>query len=176
MRKDSGFSLMELMTAIAILAILAAIAIPNYIGWLPNYRLRGAARDVFSNFQKAKSTAIKRNSNCAITFNQPVGGTTFDYVVFVDADKDLEYDAGEEVITQVLWANYQSVSFDTAQGGGDGLIFMANDVGLPSIAFRSNGLTTDNAGGPGSGTVFLQNTNNRTTSIVVSPAGSIKIQ
>jgi type IV fimbrial biogenesis protein FimT len=169
MKKD-GFTLIELLVTMVVLAIVTAITIPVFARWLPDYRLRAAARDLYSNFQLAKMTAVRNNSNCAITFNQAIGGTVYDYVVFVDSDNDLEYDAGEEVITQLLWTDYQDVSFDTAQGGGDGLTFTNNDDGLPSVAFRSNGIPT------GSGTAFLVNTKNMTRSITLSPGGNVTIQ
>lgn len=176
MRRNTGFTLMELMIVIAVIGILVGIAVPGIIGWLPNYRFRAAREDLFSNFQKAKLTAIKRNCNCTITFNQPIGGKTYDYVVFADADNDLEYDAGEDVITRVLWTDYKGVSFDTTEGGGDGLTFTNNDDGLPSLAFRSNGLTRNNGGGAGFGTVYLKNTKGRTAKLVVSSVGGIKIE
>ena len=79
-------------------------------------------------------------------------------------------------VTRVLFSErYEGVTFDTSQGGGDGLSFTNNDDGLPSIAFRSNGLTMDNAGGFGPGTVFLRNTKNKTASIEVSSVGNIRI-
>ena len=56
----AGFTVTELMVVIAILAILAASGIPMVTSWLPNHRLNVAARDLFSNFQLAKLTAIKR--------------------------------------------------------------------------------------------------------------------
>ena len=180
MKKSAGFTLVELMIFIAIVAILSAVAIPNIIGWLSNYRLRSAVNDLLSNMQLAKVTAIKTNSNCTVTFNQPVTidgiTSTYDYVVYEDSDNDLEYDAGEKILDRVKLSDYKDVSFNTAQGGGDGLTFANNDEARPSIAFRSNGLSRSNSGGFGAGTAFLKNTKGKTVSIVVSSAGNIRIQ
>jgi len=175
-KRESGFTLVEILVTFAIIAILSAIAVPGFSRWLPNYRLKSAARDVVSNFQLAKLTAIKKGINCTITFNQIIGGTAYDYVVYEDANNNLEYDAGEQVVNQiVLSEHYAGVIFDTTQGGGDGLDFTDNDNSLPSTAFRLNGLTRDNTGGSGAGTVFLTNTQNKTASIGVSAAGNVTI-
>jgi prepilin-type N-terminal cleavage/methylation domain-containing protein len=175
MKKD-GFTIVELLVTMLVLLIVVGITIPVFARWLPDYRLRAAARDLYSNFQLAKMTAVRHNSNCAITFNQAVGGTVYDYAVFVDSNNNMEYDAGEQVVAVVQWADYKDVNFDTTQGGGDGLNFSNNDDGLPSIGFRSNGIPRNNAGGLGMGTAFLVNTKNMTRSIVVSAGGSVRIQ
>ena len=52
-RKQAGISIVEVMTVIAVIAILCAIAVPGYIGWLPTYRLSTAARDVLSDLEFA---------------------------------------------------------------------------------------------------------------------------
>jgi prepilin-type N-terminal cleavage/methylation domain-containing protein len=177
MNRKGGFTLSELLMVIVVLAIVASIAIPGFSRWLPNYRLRVAARDVFSNFQHARLTAVKRYAVCAITFGQAVGGTIYDYVIFVDKDSDLEFDEpGDEVLTKVLFSEqYEGVLFDTSKGGGDGIDFPANDDALPAIGFLSNGFSVDNAANPASGSLYLTNVNGREREVAVSSPGNVTI-
>jgi prepilin-type N-terminal cleavage/methylation domain-containing protein len=69
MRKQSGFTIYEIMVVIAIIAILASIAVPNYLAWLPKQKLRNAASDLRANMQNARLVAVKQNGNCSVTFN-----------------------------------------------------------------------------------------------------------
>jgi prepilin-type N-terminal cleavage/methylation domain-containing protein len=69
MKKKSGFTLLELIIVIVILGILTAIGVPNYLSWLPKYRLKSAARDLYSNMQLAKMTAVKSNQDCTVTYS-----------------------------------------------------------------------------------------------------------
>jgi prepilin-type N-terminal cleavage/methylation domain-containing protein len=63
-----GFTMVELLIAVVILSILLTLAIPGFARWLPNYRLRGAARDLYSNLQLAKAGAIRERGERAIVF------------------------------------------------------------------------------------------------------------
>ena len=70
-----GFTLVETLIAISILGILALIAIPNFLNWIPHYRLKWGAREVYSNLQLARLRAVATNSQYGVTFNN----TTNDY-------------------------------------------------------------------------------------------------
>jgi len=76
MMNRSGFTLVEMMVAISILAILAAIAIPNGISWMGNARINSAGRQVYAAIQDARMHAIKANSDTTIAFT--TGGNSYE--------------------------------------------------------------------------------------------------
>ena len=167
-----GFSLAELMAVIAIMGIMAAIAVPGFIQWLPNYYLKSAARDLRASFQLARITAIKSGADCTITFNQPVDGKTYDYVVFQDADSDLVLDNVEipDIVKKVKWTDYHSsISMNSNN-------FTNNSRGLPAVAFRSSGITRNSGGGFGAGTVSIENSHNSEARVVMSMAGNVRVE
>ena len=84
MNRNAGFTITELMVTIAVIAILASLAIPNFIGWLPNYRLQSGAEEIQSVLQLARVKAIEENAIATVSFDTAnrtyrasVGGQTF---------------------------------------------------------------------------------------------------
>lgn len=59
---EKGFSLAELMTALAIAAILLSIATQSFNSMMAGSRTRAAAETILSGLVKARSEAIKRNA------------------------------------------------------------------------------------------------------------------
>ncbi len=69
MQKNSGYTLIEVMTVIGIIAIVCGIVVPNVLGWLPKYRLRSGAEEIQSALQLARLDAVKRNTETIVTFD-----------------------------------------------------------------------------------------------------------
>ena len=65
---NRGFSLAEIIVAIAVFAILASIAIPQFVAFRPKNRLNGATRQIYSQLMWARSKAVTDNSNYVVTF------------------------------------------------------------------------------------------------------------
>ena len=68
-RHQYGFTLIELMVAVAVLLILAVIAVPSFTSYLDKARVRGAADSVVNVIAQARQGGVKhdRDVSLAIT-------------------------------------------------------------------------------------------------------------
>jgi type IV fimbrial biogenesis protein FimT len=101
-RRAGGVTLIELMVAVAVLAVLAAAAIPNFKSFLHNSRLSADATRLFADLELARSEAARRNTTVTIcpldSGNKCADDWTLPRIVFVDADNDGTYSNTEELI------------------------------------------------------------------------------
>lgn len=128
----SGFTLLEMMVAVAILSILVSIAIPNFLVWAANQRLRSDMAQLKGDIQIARITAINRNTPVTVLFNAPAVNQ---YTVFLDdgqgaggVARDMILNGTEATIIQRSLANGVSLGAINAAGGG----FLFNGRGLRS--------------------------------------------
>ncbi len=66
--RAAGFTVMELVVVIGLMAIISAIAMPSFVSWLPSYRLSAGARQVAADLQLARMKAISRNTSYHLNF------------------------------------------------------------------------------------------------------------
>lgn len=85
LRRERGFTLVELMTVIAIVAVLAATAAPSFRQLIATQRIRGAASALTESLWVARAEALKRNADVGFLFAgaandwsvpDPAGGNT----------------------------------------------------------------------------------------------------
>ncbi len=60
---QSGFTLIELMVALAVLGILLTVGLPSFQTMIVQQRLSSATNEVLSGIALTRSEAVKRNSN-----------------------------------------------------------------------------------------------------------------
>jgi len=114
--KHSGFTLIELMITLAVLAILVALAAPSFSDILDRRKLNGASEELFSTLVFAKTETIKRNTPVHISFAGT--GATWCYGLSVNSSCDCSdnapactIDGVTKIISQV---DYSGVSVDAA--------------------------------------------------------------
>ena len=72
----SGFSLVELIIGLAILALLMALGMPQYATFIANSRLRATAESINNGLNLARAEAVKSNTRAelVLTSDEPIEG------------------------------------------------------------------------------------------------------
>jgi type IV fimbrial biogenesis protein FimT len=129
MNREKGFTLIELMIAVGLAALLLSMAVPALDMFTSNARQTGAINDFVSSMHVARSTAI--TTNFRVTVCASAGGTNCEtvswdqgWIVFGDRDSDQAVD-GDEVIV-------------AASDGIDGLSIQSGEFGQ-FLMYRPNG-------------------------------------
>ena len=149
---NKGFTLLETMVTVGILAVLLAIAIPGISTFLPSYRLKRAVQDLYSNMQSAKMEAVRTNSDFTIEFD----ATHNLYKLNGTRDVSLnEYGSG--------------VTF----GGGSPVIGYSDNTPANSVTFTSRGIAKQ---ADSKEWVYIKNDKDKCFKVGTSIAGLIKLE
>jgi type IV fimbrial biogenesis protein FimT len=90
--KQSGFTLLEMMFTIALLAVIVGVGVPNLRDFVRNSRMTAAANDIVTDFNLARSEAVKRRVPVTLCKSQDLANCDDDdaegpfnsWIVFVD--------------------------------------------------------------------------------------------
>ncbi|HYD97327.1 MAG TPA: GspH/FimT family pseudopilin [Noviherbaspirillum sp.] len=75
MPRGGGFSVVELLIVVAIVAILSGLAAPSFSSILTNSRVRTGAEGILSGLQLARAEAIRRNTNVSFRLDSGAAWT-----------------------------------------------------------------------------------------------------
>ena len=86
--KQMGFTLIEMMVAMAVLAIVVSMALPSFRLMIANTQIRSVAESVRNGLQLARAEAVKRNESVIFTLNADRSWQLGCVNVVIDLDGD----------------------------------------------------------------------------------------
>ncbi len=104
MKKNSGFTLLELLITVALVAIVMAIGIPSMTTFIQNDRLTTQINTLVGHLSYARSEAVKRSQQVAVCVSSNgtacTGGVNWEngWIVYVDADNSGTFNGGEPIL------------------------------------------------------------------------------
>ena len=142
MKEAKGFTITELLIAVAVLGIAAAVAVPNYNDWAVKSRVNSAARELYTELHLARMKAISENNNYVITFNT----SAHSYSIY-DDDDSKGHQGSELVKTINIAARHEGVGYGS-EGNSPTDDPIENpvtfspleDPGDPGVTFRPTGM------------------------------------
>lgn len=114
-KRVSGFTLVELMIALVVLAILSALAFPSFRSFVMDVHITTQANSMVGSLAFARSEAVKRAANvsvCASRYGTACTGSTHwhhGYIVFIDGGTAGTVD-GTDTILRFVDGNSDKVS------------------------------------------------------------------
>ena len=148
-----GFSLIEMLVVIGILAITAIVTIPNVIAWRSGMQFRAAVNELRNDLESAKTRAVKENAKVTVAFDPTAGQyrmTYLDQVANTILLKSQTLPAGVRIDTE-----NPTHTLDSLPGN--------------QTSFSSRGTA-------GACTIVLANQQGRTKSVGISPFAKIEVK
>lgn len=151
LRKNFGYTVIELLTIIAIFSILSGLTLVAWRNYLPRYKLSREVDKIVENLKYAQQKTVTEQISYLISFNQ--AGNSFTLTRLIP---DLSHPG-----------NYISENIQTQYLDPEIRINGIYDLALPQIQFTAAGGVVD------SGQIELKNSHNESRTIDIRPAGFI---
>jgi type IV fimbrial biogenesis protein FimT len=139
-RSNQGFTLIELIVTVIVLAILTAVALPSFQSLIAGQRIKSASFDIMAALMLTRSEAIKRNANVDLKPNNgnwqngwtvSLNGTTLNQESALASNIAIQCFSGASTITPCPTVTYT----------GSGRLSTATLTASPSIQLSSTATT-----------------------------------
>lgn len=165
-----GFTLIEMIATVAVLAILVTVGIPSFQETIDKRRLTGAAEQLYGDLQYARAEAIKRNANVFVAFT--AGSTSWCYGMSstnatcnCSTPTSCQLDGVEKVVNETGFRNI-SLGVNNIAGATPNLNFEPR---------RGRVRMNNNAADIGTGLVTFTSSNSKELRLDVRTLGRVKI-
>ena len=149
-KSSRGFSLIEVIIVLAIVAIAASVAAPNFNSFRQNTNLKEAARDISSDIYLCRQRAVSENRGYRINFSIAANTYTIQQ---------------ETVVNNTRTGNYVALTTKTV-GAGNANIIIYNTPAPPSFTGGVSYVTFNPRGTSGAGSLTLQHTKRLSTATI----------
>lgn len=139
-----GFTLIELMVTIAVLAILIAIATPSFTSVINSSRLTSHANEFVASLQLARMEAVRRNTRAVVCRSDngstcAAGAQWNGWITFVDSNRNGTAETAELIRVGAVKAPVQvrsgaAVTASRIVFSPDGLARVTNAAGVPQVS------------------------------------------
>ena len=175
-KRDTGFSLVELLVTVALAAVILAVAVPSFTGLFGSSKISASTNEFVASIHTTRSEAIKRNTRAAMcpSASPTSAAATCDnsadwssgWIVFVDDDEDGQRDdPAEEILHSAEpLSNGFSISTVPASSSLKSLIY-----------FDTDGSSIAAGGTPVAGDVEIRYGADELRTLSVSVSGRVKL-
>lgn len=139
-RGTTGFTMIELMITVSILAILLALAVPDFQRFIQRARIDRESMDLQGFLMQARSESIKRGQN--VWISSSTNNWTGSLRAFVDTNGNQRREDSEPIFATYAAPTEIALVADTSLS--DGVGYSANGTGLGNLPNGSVGIRVPN--------------------------------